>query len=492
MPESVRQSPTPPSAPPSHWLFGVAGQFRDNAGFLAFLLDGVQKYGDVVKMEYGLIGDLLRRRRRSASYFLNDPTDIKHVLVTNQKNYPKDLNAVSNTPAVKKVFGRGLLLSNDPFHLKQRRIMQPFFNHQPIASYADMMIEKTKKVLESWKEGLTLDLSHEISQLTMAIATKAFFNIELSDQSDEFSRAVRLGQRTLAESFFSWVSYLPFSLYFPTKLNRDLRQVVLLLDGTISAAIARRRAGKESGSDLLSALLNAQDEEGTAMNDRQLRDEIVTLFLAGHETTANALSFALYLLSQHPDVEAKLLEELRSVLGDSAPSFDRLPRLTYTEMVFAEALRLYPPAWILQPRVAREGETLPSGTTICAGDVLVLIPYITHRNPKFFPDPERFDPGRFTPEACAGRPEYAYFPFSGGSRSCIGERFAKMEGVLLLAMIARQFKMTLSQNQTVVPNPLFTLCPKNGVWMRMEPLPVGPVTKNEKDAYGTVRITQTR
>ncbi len=419
----------------------------------------------MVKIEYGLIGDLLRGRRNSAAYFLNDPTDIKHVLVTNQKNYPKDLNIISHPPPVKKIFGKGLLFSNDPLHLKQRRMMQPFFNHQQIASYADMMIEKTGTVLESWKDGMEMEISSEIGQLTMSIATRAFFNIEFSDQLDEFSRAVRMGQHVLAKSFFSPISFLPFSLSFPTKLNRDLRQVVALLDGTISDAIARRRAADESGPDLLSALLNARDDDQIAMSDQQLRDEIATLFLAGHETTANALSFAFYLLSQHSDVEARLLDELHWVLGDSAPSFDLLPHLTYTGQVFSEALRLYPPAWILQSRVARESDTLPSGTTIPAGDVLVIVPYITHRNPKLFSDPERFDPERFTKEACADRAEYAYFPFSGGSRNCIGERFAKMEGVLLLATIAKQFKMTLSPNQTVAPNPLFTLCPKNGVLM---------------------------
>ncbi len=460
--------------PKAHWLFGLIGKFQDQISYINFLFDCVKEYGDVVRLEYGLLGNLRMGRLNSAAYLLNNPIDIQHVLITNYKNYPKALDVISFPPPVKKVFGQGLVFSNDPLHLKQRRIMQPFFNHQQIAAYADMMVEKTQKICESWKEDIEIDLSFEISQLTMGIATKAFFNMELSNQSSEFSEAVRVGQRCLAESFFSTLSLLPFSLYLPARRNREIHRVVALIEGNILNAIKARREGRDMGVDLLSALLHAHDEDASTMSDQQLRDEIITLFLAGHETTANALSFTFYLLSQHPDVEARLLEELHSVLGDKPPSFDSVPSLVYAERVFAEALRLYPPAWILQPRVAKDSDILPSGVTIPAGDIVIMLPYITHRNPKFFPDPDRFDPERFTKGAyeaggaCESRPPFAYFPFSGGSRGCIGERFAQMEGMLILATIAKQFKMTLLPNKPVIPNPLFTLCPKEGVWMRMQ------------------------
>jgi enediyne biosynthesis protein E7 len=444
--------------PPAHWLFGVLPEFRRD--ILGFLLDCVKKYGDVVRLPYGLAGVSIKGRRDAAAYLLNHPADIKHVLVTNQSNYQRIW-----VPAAKRVFGQGLLTSEDPLHLKQRRMMQPFFHHQRIAAYAQVMTEKTEQLLEGWGDGMTVDAAREMMRLTLAIVCKTLFGTDLTAEVKDLAEAVTVGQHHITLQYRS-LAALFTPVFVPTRRNRQFRKAGQRLNHTIYGMIHARRTKGDHSNDLLSMLLNARDQDGSAMSDQQVRDEAMTLFLAGHDTTANALAWTWYLLSQHPDVESRLLAELKEVLGERTPSSADVQKLTYTGMVFAETMRLYPPAYILV-RTARNNDILPSGAEIPAGTDIFMCQYVMHRNPRFFPDPERFDPERFSPNTKQERPDYAYFPFGGGPRMCIGEPFAKMEGILIVAAIAQRFKMTLLPDQTIVPEPLVTLRPQYGILMRL-------------------------
>jgi cytochrome P450 len=272
-------------------------------------------------------------------------------------------------------------------------------------------------------------------------------------------------QRHVTRQFRSFIALLT-PQFIPTPGNLKFNRAMQRLDAIIYAMIRARRESGKQPEDVLSALLDAKDENDKPMNDQQIRDEALTLFLAGHDTTANALSWTWYLLAQHPEVEARLHAEVDDVLASRLPSPADLPKLVYTEMVFSEAMRLYPPGYLLS-RTALGDDMLPCGVKIPAGTDVWMSPYVVHRDPRLFPNPERFDPERFSEKARQARHPFAYFPFGGGSRSCIGESFARMEGVLLLAAIAQRFKMELVPGQTIVPEPLVTLRPKNGIVMRL-------------------------
>lgn len=456
----MTQHPSPlkkdPPGPPGHWFFGTISEFRrDPLGFI----ERCAVYGDVVKLPYGLAADLFMRRRGTAAYLLRDPADIKYVLAAHQKNYERLW-----VPAAKRVFGSGLLASEDPLHLRQKRIMQPYFHHQRIKGYAEAMVEKTEALLAGWKEGATVDLAEEMMRLTLRIVCNVLFSMELSGEAEAVSEAVTVGQYHITRQYRSFVSLMTPE-FIPTRNNRRFRAAMERLDKTIFGMIDARRGGVER-NDLLSMLLQAQDEDGSRMSDRQVRDEVITLLLAGHETTANALAWTGYLLSQHPEVESTLLAELREVLGGRPPAAADLPNLIFTESVLAEAMRLYPPAYIIIRRALHE-DTLPSGFTFPAGSDLFMCQYWVHRDPRFFPDPERFDPDRFRGRAKEDRPAFSYFPFGGGSKMCIGESFARMEGVLVLATLLQRFKLTPVPGQAIEPEPLVTLRPKYGIRMRL-------------------------
>ncbi len=452
------------SQPPTNWLLGCVPEFRRDA------LGTLMKYamcGDVVKVPYGLIVDLVKRRRGTAAYLLNHPDDIKHVLVTNDRNYRR----IEFPPAAKRVFGRGLIISEDPLHRKQRRMIQPYFHRQRIVSYAEIMVQKTRQHIQGWHDGATVNVAREMMQLTLSVACKAFFNMDLTDKTNELTQAVTVGQHHITRQFRSFTAMLTPE-FIPTKNNVQFGKAIRKLDHTILGIIQTRRASGERPNDVLSMLLDARDEEDHPMSDQQVRDEALTLFLAGHDTTANALAWTCYLLAQHPEVEARLLDELKRVLNGQPPSAADVPKLIYTEMVFSEAIRLYPPAYLLS-RTALGDDRFPCGVGIPAGADVWLCPYVIHRDSRFFPDPERFDPERFSEKSKKDRHPYAYFPFGGGSRMCIGESFAEMEGVLLIATIAQHFQMMLLPGQTIVPEPLVTLRPKNGILMQLSKRRVG-------------------
>ena len=286
-----------------------------------------------------------------------------------------------------------------------------------------------------------------------------------SDANDEMPEL--LGAITIRRLYMEHVFFSPLPEWMPSRIGWRYRTAMQHIDAIVYRAIQARRARLTEAEDLLSLLLRAKYDDGTGMTDQQVRDEAVTLFITGYETIGEALTWTSYLLSQHPDIEAKFFAEVEEVLAGRVPSADDLPRLSYSGMVLAESIRLYPPTWIFI-RMTLQEDKLPSGATIPAGSKLYLCPYVMHRHPRYFPDPERFDPERFTETAKKERPQFAYFPFGGGARVCIGEHFAKMEGILVLTSIAQHFRLSLVPGQTIVPEPKMTLRPKHGLMMRIQ------------------------
>jgi len=319
---------------------------------------------------------------------------------------------------------------------------------------------------DRWRAGTTIDAHQEMMALTLAIVGKTLFDADVEHEAAEIGAALATTFESFHFGFFLPFGELLERLPLPATLR--FRKARARLDATIYRLIEeRRRAGGDRG-DLLSMLLLAQDTEGDGgrMTDLQLRDEAMTIFLAGHETTANAMTWTWYLLSQHPDVEARVHAEIDAALGSRLPGADDLPLLPYTRMVLAESMRLYPPAWIVGRRALGPFEA--NGYTIPARSIVLLSQYTMHRDARWFPDPERFDPERFTPERQADRPKFAYFPFGGGPRVCIGEQFAWMEGLILLATIAQRWRLRLVPDHPIALQPIITLRPKHGIRMIVE------------------------
>lgn len=418
---------------------------------LAFLQAAARQHGDIVYFRMG----------PQDVYFLNHPDHVKDVLVTHHQNFIKG-RALQRS---KRLLGEGLLTSEGEFHRRQRRLAQPAFHKQRIASYGKIMTDFAERTSERWFDGDTLDTSQEMMRLTLGIVGKTLFDADVESEAQEIGEALN----TVMELFNAML--LPFSEFLeklPLPQNRRFQTAKDRLDATIYRMIDERRRSGEDRGDLLSMLLLAQDEEGDGkgMTDEQVRDEALTIFLAGHETTANALTWTWYLLSQHPGVEAKLHEELDRVLEEKRlPTFEDVPSLRYTEMVFAEAMRLYPPAWAIGRLTLTDYEV--GGYVIPTGSLVLLSQYVMHRDERFCPDATRFDPERWTLEARESRPTYSYFPFGGGPRRCIGEGFAWMEGILLIATLASKWRMRLVPNHPVDVRPVITLRPKHGMRMTL-------------------------
>lgn len=391
---------------------------------------------------------------------LNHPNLVREVLVTHDDWFHKG----RGVEELKRILGEGLLTSEGDLHRRQRRLIQPIFNHDRIAGYGGDMVALAAQARERWRDGDKLDIAREMMRLTLAVVGKTLFGMEVEGSAADVGHALETGMR--------WTMNLisPYGVVLnklPLPGHRRFQEALARLDAILDQMIRERRQSP-GGSDLLSLLLSAQDVEGdgTGMSNRQVRDEAMTLFLAGHETTAQALSFTWYLLAQHPEVEAKLHEELGRVLGDRSPAAADYPKLVYTRQVLSESMRLYPPAWIISRNAQQDFEL--RGCLIPKDTVVITCQYISHRDPRFFPDPERFDPERFTPEAVAARPRYAYYPFGGGSRVCIGEGFAGMESALLLATIAQRWKFRLEPGFQLELEPLITLRPRHGIAVKAE------------------------
>ena len=358
----------------------------------------------------------------------------------------------------KPLLGNGLLLSEGDFWLRQRRLSQPAFLKNRVTSYAAAMVSLTEQILESWHEGIWCDMHDEMSRLTSAIAARIFFGAEDVKDRDAFNAANEVVLSIINARFrrmFQWPEWLPLASNL--SLKRALRHLNAIVDGFIRQG----RARKELGDDLLSRLLNAQDEDGSRMTDRQLREEVMTLFLAGQETTALTLSWTWYLLAKNPEVEAKLAAEWRPVLNGRSPEADDIPRLKFTEWVIMESMRLYPPAYLIGREAAVAGELggypMPKGTTI------FLCEWVTHRDPRFFDEPDRFRPERWGEERIKSLPKYAYYPFGGGPRLCIGNHFAMLEAALVLATVGQRFRFTVESEPAVIPQPMITLRPSPGI-----------------------------
>jgi cytochrome P450 len=389
---------------------------------------------------------------------VNHPDYIKDVLVTNQPSFHKGLVL----QRAKRLLGEGLLTSEDEVHRRQRRLAQPAFHRSRIASYSSVMTDYGSQTSARWRDGDTLDMSAEMMQLTLGIVGKTLFDADVVSDAQEVGEAMTVVMdlfNTITIPFFELLQKLPL----PQLRRFDTARAKL--DAIIYRLIEQRRLAGEDRGDLLSMLLLAQDTEvdGGAMTDEQLRDELMTIFLAGHETTANALTWTWYLLSQNPEAESRLHEEIDRVLAGKLPDFDDVGKLKYTEMVLAESMRLYPPAWALGRLAMQDFEI--GGYVVPRKSLVLMSQYVMHRDPRYFAEPLKFNPDRWTPEARESRPQFSYFPFGGGPRRCIGEGFAWMEGILLIATIARHWQMRLVPNHPVVLKPVITLRPKHGMRM---------------------------
>lgn len=418
---------------------------------LRFLLDCAARYGDVVDLT-----------TRYPTYLLNNADDIKYVLETNHPNYTKTRQLTGARG--KRLSGEGLMTSSGEAALQQRRVLQPVLSRPIVAGFTDTIVESTRAITAQWDTGLELDIAATMLRLTRHIICKMLLGVDLLHTDQALAEALTT-RRQYIQQFFK----LPFPLleYLPTRTTRAYHQAITSIDRTIYGMIHTRRESSVLPQDLLSMLMQVHYKDGTAMTDRQIRDEALTIASTGYETIANALTWTWYLLAQYPSVEKRLADELRTVLNGRAPQADDVPKLRYTEMIFAESMRLYPPTWLFV-RVPQQEDVLPSGVTIPASATLLLCPYVTHRNPRYFPNPERFDPERFSDAAKESRPRLAYFPFAGGPRVCLGQGLAMAEGVLILACIAQQATLDLVPQQTIVPAPQLTLYPKHGIRMNVK------------------------
>lgn len=433
-----------PPGPEPHFLIGnfPLGS-RDPLGLLA---TWAHQFGDIFYYRAGWIH----------VYFLNHPDHIESVLLTHHQNFVKD-RVIRNS---RWLFREGLLTSEGAHWLRERRLSQPAFHRERIASYAHTMTAYTEEMLATWRGGETRDIHQEMMHLTVKIVAKVLFNVEVTEATDKVASALNV----LMQQGSGGRMVLPaFLRYLPLPVMWRVRQAARQLDDIVYRIIRQRRGSAGDTGDLLSMLLEAQDEDGSRMTDQQLRDEAMTFLLAGHETTALALSWTWYLLSQHPKVEQRLQQELQQVLSDRTPRAEDLAWLPYTEKVVKEAMRLYPPAWSLARTAAKECEI--GGYRVPAGANVVMSQWIMHRDPRFYTYPEEFDPDRWSTDRIQCLPKFAYFPFGGGPRSCIGASFAMIEATLLLATIAQRFQMRMVPAHPVVPTPSITLRPRNGIRM---------------------------
>lgn len=438
-----------PPGPKGKWLTGSLREFR--ADPLAFL--------ERLSAECGPIGYF--RAGHQHIYFANDPALVQEVLVTQNSAFIKS----RILQRAKALLGEGLLTNEGAPHLRQRRLVQPAFHRGRLVGYASAMTELALRARERWTSGEDMDIDREMMRLTLAIVGRTLFSADVEED------APKVGEAMNALLAMMPILMLPLSQYFhhlPLPAMRRYKQAGATLDRTIYRIIEERRKSGVDTGDLLSMLLLATDSEGDGlgMTDKQVRDETLTLFLAGHETTATALTWTWYLLAKNPEAEAKFHAEIDSVLEGRAPRLEDMPALRYTEHVMAESMRLYPPAWGMGRMATREVEL--DGYRVPAGSIVLTSPYIMHRKAEWFPEPEKFLPERWEQEDHS-RPKFAYFPFGGGPRICVGERFAWMEGVLILAAVAQKWRFALPAHPKPVGlHALITLRPRGGLRLRAE------------------------
>lgn len=441
------------------------------------LMDIAHTYGDICHFKFG----------RQHIYLLNSPDYIEGILIRDHKNFIKS----RGLQVSKRLLGDGLVTSEGEYHDRQRRLIQPAFHPNRIKGYGDIMTSHAVRMQEKWKDGSTLDIHNEMMHVTLEIISKAVLGSDIKAEEGEVGVALQTCMEyfnRLQMPFGELIEKMPI-----LPINKGYQSAKKKLDSIVYAMIKEHRDNESKGvyhkedreicpnlkptdvmpiQDLLYTLLQAQDTEAGIgrMTDSQLKDEVMTIFLAGHETTSNALTWTFYLLSQHPTVDDRLYAELSSVLGDKdanrIPTVEDIPKLEYTEKVFRESMRLYPPAWTLGRRVINDYKV--DKYLIPAGSIILMSQYVIHHDSRYFSDPDVFYPDRWTKEARLHLPRFSYFPFGGGIRGCVGEPFAWMEGILLLATICRHWKMHHDRDHKVGLKPLITLRPKYGMRMKLE------------------------
>jgi cytochrome P450 len=425
-------------------IMGVMREF--NRDSLAFIEQAQRDYGDIVWMRFLYVPAL----------FLFHPDQIEYVLATNAKNFIKSMSLRSNF--FQRLVGNGLLTSEGEEWKRQRRLSSPAFHRERIASYATTMVDHTNQLISSWQPGEARDMHRDMMRLTLEIVVKCLFSSDVSNDVDEVGETLKeLVKPFASQASLKWI----LDNRLPTPNHLRFHALARKIDKVVYRIIAERHASGRDEGDLLSMLLAARDEDGSQMTDTQLRDEVMTLFLAGHETTALTMAWTWYLLGKHPEAEKKFHAELDSVLAGRDPVMEDLPRLKYTEQIAKESMRLYPPAFGLGREPINDCEI--GGYHVPAGTQVFLFQWATHRDPRFYDDPLAFKPERWTAEFAERLPKYAYFPFGGGPRGCIGASFAMMEIILCLATIGRKFRLELAAEQDVEIYPAMSLRPKDGV-----------------------------
>lgn len=437
-------------AGPRYWTpYGMVAGLRDAP--LAYLTQSFREFGDVVGFKSGPFHSVL----------IADPDHVKHVLQENNRNYVKGVVIAK----IKVLVGEGLFTSEGDFWRRQRRLAQPAFHRERVAGFAATMTDATASLLERWQgraqSGAAFDVAADMSRLTLSIVGRTLFSRDIDDDADAFGGAL---VETLALLNDRTMRFLPAPLWWPSPFNRRLARLIGELDRVVYDIIETRRRTNEAPADFLDLLLRARDEEtGEGMTDRQLRDEVMTFLLAGHETTAVALTWACYLLDRNPAVAERLRAEVQAALNGRTPDLADLPRLAYARMVVEETMRLYPPVWSFMRQAL--GPDRLGDYVVPKHAVITIAPWVLHRHPKLWEDPERFEPERFTPERVRERHRFAYLPFSGGPRLCIGNEFALMEATLVLAMIVQRYRLALVPGTLVEPESRLTLRPRSGLPM---------------------------
>lgn len=443
---------TPPKriapGPPGHFLFGNLREFRRDV--LGLVIESAATYGDVVRCRLG----------PQIVHLLSHPDHVEQVLQKRAVNYDKHTRS---SAAIRAVTGESLLTCNGEAWKRQRRMDQPAFHHRQIISFAEKMMTATEVMLRSWQGRPELDLSSEMARLTYSIVGQTLFSFNTGEDAKTVEKAMRV---ILPHVFGRLGNPINWPGWLPTAANRRFRRSLAEVDEVVYRIIAQHRRAQAEGNpdaDLLSMLMSVRDSAtGTGPDDSQLRNETITFLLAGHETTANALTWTFYLISRHPEVERRLLAELTDALDGRTPTLEDVSKLTYTKLVIQESMRLYPPIWIIERRVIQED--VIGGYTLPAGSAVVISPYALHRHPAFWDRPEEFDPSRFESPAPA-----AYIPFGAGPRSCIGSEFAMLEAQLITAMVMQSFHFDLVPGHPVEPLPDITLRAKHGMRMTLHP-----------------------
>lgn len=449
----LRDTHKNPPGPHGYLIIGNLPRMLQNP--LQFLTDATQKYGEVVRL--GAMGP-------QNLYLVTHPDYVKYILHENSCNYIKG----KNFQIIKQIIGDGLAVKEGNSWRRERRLMQPTFHRQRVGALVTLMNQTIAQKLENWDSidlGEPLDIFAQMMNLTQTILLKSLLSIDSQEQINEMNQVWDNAYEYLSSQLWA-VFKLP--LWIPTPKNRRFIEAMGKLDSIVYSIIEERRSSHNTPDDLLSMLMDAYDSESASgLTDEELRDEIMTIFTGGFETSAAVLAWTWYLLAQHPEVEQKLHEELTNVLGGRTATLEDVVNLKYTKMVLSESMRLYPGAWVFT-RTNLEADEI-GGYSIPANSVIMISPYVTHRLSDFWEDPQDFNPERFTREEIAARPRYAYYPFGLGQRQCIGEVFAMTEMQLVIAMTAQKYHLHLVSGHPVEEEPMFTLRPRYGIKMTLHP-----------------------